>query len=42
MWKKPKERINLNQIKSHPWLKDMVKFYGDYSEIKEKIDTNKY
>ena len=31
---KPKERINLNQIKNHPWLKDMVKFYGDYSEIK--------
>ena len=38
---KPKERINLNQIKNHPWLKDMVKFYGDYSEIKEKIELIK-
>lgn len=35
---KPKERITLNQIKKHSWLKDIANLYGEYSGIKEKID----
>ena len=41
---KPKERINITQIKKHIWLKKMVDFYGEYPEIKEKkekIEINK-
>ena len=38
---KPKERISLCQIKKHSWLQEIVKFYEDYSEIKEKIEMNK-
>ena len=38
---KPKERINLCQIKKHSWLQEIVNFYEDYSEIKEKIEMNK-
>ena len=38
---KPKERISLCQIKKHSWLQEIVNFYEDYSEIKEKIEMNK-
>ena len=38
---KPKERISLCQIKKHSWLQEIVKFYEDYSEIKEKIEMSK-
>ena len=38
---KPKERISLCQIKKHSWLQEIVKFYEDYSEIKEKFEMNK-
>ena len=38
---KPKERITLSQIKKHIWLKDVVNIYGEYPEMKEKIETNK-
>ena len=41
---KPKERINITQIKKHIWLNKMVDFYGEYPEIKEKkekIEINK-
>ena len=38
---KPKERISLCQIKKHSWLQEIVNFYEDYSEIKEKIEMSK-
>lgn len=38
---KPKERINISQIKKHSWLQDIVNYYGEYSEIKEKIEIKK-
>ena len=38
---KPNERISLGQIKKHCWLKDLVNLYGEYSEMKQKIEINK-
>ena len=35
---RPKERININEIKKHSWLKELVKNYGDY-EQDEKIEN---
>ena len=36
---RPKERININEIKKHPWLKEIVKNYTENEE--EKIDFDK-
>ena len=38
---KPEERITLNQIKKHKWLNDIVIIYGEYSDVKDKIEINK-
>ena len=36
---RPKERITINEIKKHPWIKELFKTLGDY-EQDEKIDIN--
>ena len=38
---KPEERITLNQIKKHKWLNDIIIIYGEYSDVKDKIEINK-
>ena len=43
---RPKERININEIKKHPWLKELFKLYGDLEqdeevEIGKNIDKKK-
>jgi serine/threonine protein kinase len=35
---RPKERININDIKKHPWLKEFIKNYAD-NEQDEKIEN---
>ena len=37
---KPKDRINISQIKKHPWLQEMSNYYGK-SEVEEKVEINK-
>jgi serine/threonine protein kinase len=36
---RPKERITINEIKKHPWIKELFKTLGDY-EQDEKTDIN--
>ena len=36
---RPKERITINEIKKHPWIKELFKNLGD-NEQNEKIDIN--
>jgi serine/threonine protein kinase len=36
---RPKERITINEIKKHPWIKELFKNLGD-NEQDEKIDVN--
>ena len=36
---KPKDRINISQIKKHPWLQEMSNYYGK-SEVEEKVEIN--
>ena len=36
---RPKERININEIKKHPWLKELIKNYTENED--EKIDFDK-
>ena len=36
---RPKERININEIKKHPWLKELIKNYTENED--EKIDLDK-
>ena len=36
---RPKERININDIKKHPWLKELIKNYAENED--EKIDLDK-
>ncbi len=37
---RPKERITINEIKKHPWIKELYKNLGDYDQD-EKVDFNK-
>ena len=37
---KPEDRINITEIKKHPWLKELTIFYGE-NNLEGKIDLNK-